>query len=73
MSARQRTATSNFGVSRRENHDAAAFYGRFRPPVLSTDETVASPQPVAEPFICGDARTMTAVDSSIQLSAMPVS
>jgi site-specific DNA-methyltransferase (adenine-specific) len=37
---RKATATSNFGVSRRENHDASDFYARFSPPVLSSDTTV---------------------------------
>jgi DNA modification methylase len=60
---RRRTATSNFGVSRRENHDSSAFYGRMRPPELSTDDTVRPPAPVADPFVCGDARHMTRVDT----------
>jgi DNA modification methylase len=46
--ARRRTATSNFGVSKRENHDASGFYGRFGAPVLSDDTTVAPPAPVAD-------------------------
>ncbi len=33
--ARHGTTTSNFGVSRRESHDASGFYDRFTPPVLS--------------------------------------
>src|SRR3954452_5895937 len=37
---RKATATSNFGVSRRENHDASDFYARFSPPTLSADATV---------------------------------
>lgn len=61
MAARKRTATSNFGVGARESHDASGFYGRFRPPVLSSDDTVLAPVPVAEPFQCGDARNMAAV------------
>jgi modification methylase len=61
--ARRRTATSNFGVSRRESHDSSAFYGRFHPPELSGDDTVRSPTPVADPFVCGDARSMTRVDA----------
>jgi hypothetical protein len=56
MAGRKRTTTSNFGVGARENHDASGFYGRFRPPVLSSDDTVLQPVPVAEPFQCGDAR-----------------
>jgi site-specific DNA-methyltransferase (adenine-specific) len=68
MRERQSTATSNFGVSRRESHDAAAFYQRFLPPVLSDDTTVATPEPVGEPFVCGDSRAMTAIaDGSVAL------
>ena len=37
---RQRTTTSNFGVSKRENHDASGFYERFGAPILSSDDTV---------------------------------
>jgi DNA modification methylase len=62
-----RTATSNFGVGAREGHDASSFYERFRPPELSSDDTVVA-VPVAEPFVHGDARRMDAVaDSSVAL------
>jgi len=65
---RRQTATSNFGVGGREGHDASAFYERFRPPELSSDSQVALPVPVAEPFMCGDARHMDAVaDGSVAL------
>ncbi len=65
---RRRTATSNFGVGRRENHDATAFYERFRAPELSDDDEVLRPDPVAEPFVCGDARSMDGVaDGSVAL------
>jgi site-specific DNA-methyltransferase (adenine-specific) len=68
MPERRGTSTSNFGVSRRENHDASAFYDRFRAPELSDDTTVPAPEPVAEPFVCGDARAMDAVaDGSVAL------
>ena len=60
---RRRTTTSNFGVGSRENHDAGGFYDRFRPPILSDDDTVARPLPVVEPFRVGDARDMTGVAS----------
>jgi DNA modification methylase len=56
---RRRTSTSNFGVSRRESHDASVFYERFEPPVLDDDDTVPTPAAVAEPFVCGDARDMS--------------
>ena len=34
------TTTSEFGISRRESHDASAFYDRFSPPQLSDDSEV---------------------------------
>jgi DNA modification methylase len=68
VAARRGTSTSNFGVGRRENHDASAFYDRFRPPELSDEQWVPAPAPVAEPFICGDARHMDKVeDGSVAL------
>ncbi|HEY7072178.1 MAG TPA: site-specific DNA-methyltransferase [Acidimicrobiales bacterium] len=57
---RRPTATSAFGVSRRENHDAAAFYKRFAPPVLSADADVRPPGVVDEIYL-GDARSMDRV------------
>ncbi len=63
-----RTATSNFGVSRRESHDASGFYGRFEAPVVSDDDTVLAPTELEEPFVCGDARNMlTLADNSVAL------
>jgi DNA modification methylase len=68
MKERRKTATSNFGVGARESHDASAFYGRFRAPEISHDDTVREPAPVAEPFVCGDARRMDEVaDGSVAL------
>jgi modification methylase len=65
---RRRTTTSNFGVSRRESHDASGFYGRFEPPWLEEDSTVLAPNPVEEPFVCGDARKMhTLAENSVAL------
>jgi site-specific DNA-methyltransferase (adenine-specific) len=64
---RRPTATSNFGVSRRENHDSSAFYARFEVPVASEDEEIRSPLSVDEVF-CGDARNMADVaDKSVAL------
>ena len=49
--ARRPTATSNFGVSRRENHDATAFYARFVAPELSDDDDVSrEPRAIDEIF-----------------------
>lgn len=70
MTARRRaTATSAFGVSKRENHDASDFYARFTPPVVSKDETVNPPDPASlDRILCGDARSMHEVaDGSVAL------
>ena len=65
---RKSTRTSEFGVSKREGHDASAFYGRFQPPTLSTDDHVEPPKPVEEPFVCADASHMRALsDNSVAL------
>ncbi|HEX2784350.1 MAG TPA: site-specific DNA-methyltransferase [Ilumatobacteraceae bacterium] len=65
---RRKTTTSNFGVSTRESHDASPFYDRFRAPDLSDDQTVQLPEPVAQPFIHGDARHMDQIaDGSVAL------
>jgi len=62
MTERRRTSTSNFGVGRREGHDSAAFYARFEPPEFSGDAEVLPPCPLLDPFVCGDARKMDALD-----------
>ena len=68
MATRRRTATSNFGVGRRESHVADAFYARFEAPELSADEHVSCHEPVTDACICGDARRMDAVaDDSVAL------
>lgn len=40
-----RTATSAFGVGRREGHDSTDFYARFEQPELTADETI---EPLAD-------------------------
>jgi DNA modification methylase len=57
------TATSAFGVSRRENHDASGFYARFTAPTVSTDDTVEPPGVVDQIYV-GDARHMDRVRPS---------
>jgi DNA modification methylase len=54
---RRPTATSRFGVSRRENHDASEFYGRFPTLEVSEDEHV-NPSSVLDEVWVGDARDM---------------
>lgn len=67
MPPRRRTATSNFGVGRRESHVADAFYARFEAPELSADEHVTPHEPGVS-CLCGDARRMEAVaDDSVAL------
>jgi site-specific DNA-methyltransferase (adenine-specific) len=60
---RRGTSTSNFGVSKRENHDATAFYDRFTAPDLSTESEVEPRKGIDKIFV-GDARHMTEVDDS---------
>ncbi len=67
MPPRRRTATSNFGVGRRESHVADAFYARFEAPELSADEHV-NPHAPGVTCVHGDARRMEAVaDYSVAL------
>ena len=67
MPPRRRTATSNFGVGRRESHVADAFYARFEAPELSADEHVNPHEPGVS-CLHGDARRMEAVvDDSVAL------
>ncbi len=61
------TKTSNFGVSRRENHDASSFYARFAAPEVSDDDTVRPPS-VVDRILVGDSRHMHEVaDNSVAL------
>ena len=67
---RRGTSTSNFGVGKREGHDATAFYARFVAPALSDDEQVNEPKALDEIWV-GDSRDMDAVgdvaDGSVAL------
>lgn len=58
---RRGTSTSNFGVGKRESHDASGFYDRFDRPILSDDATVPAPREIPEPFVLGDSTAMTAL------------
>jgi DNA modification methylase len=55
--SRRPTATSQFGVSRRENHDSSGFYDRFPRLEVSKDDKVARPTALDEIWT-GDARDM---------------
>ena len=50
------TATSAFGVSRRENHDASGFYGRFVPPLIDRSTAVHGSFDVENPYRVVDIR-----------------
>ncbi len=68
---RRTTATSSFGASRREGHDASAFYARFRAPEVSDDDSIADPslvEAVADRIFVGDSRDMGNIpDASVGL------
>lgn len=65
--ARRTTSTSAFGASRREGHDASAFYARFRAPEISTDDTLAAREDVdavRDQIFNADARDMSRIPSN---------
>src|SRR5215216_6924224 len=65
---RRPTSTSNFGVGRRESHDASGFYERFATPEVSDDADVQGPYDLGDPFKAADARDMRDLrDSSVAL------
>ena len=66
---RRATSTSNFGVSKREGHDASAFYERFTMPEFDAADEVLSDEPAPHDVIVnGDSSAMTAVpDRSVAL------
>ena len=63
------TATSNFGVSRRESHDSSGFYERFPVPVLDDDDTIERlAGSELDRIIVGSSADMSAVrDNSVAL------
>jgi len=60
---RRPTTTARFGSSRRESHDASAFYDRFVAPELSSDTGVVRPKRVDLIYKC-DARDMRKVETN---------
>jgi DNA modification methylase len=66
---RKPTSTSSFGVSKRESHDASAFYSRFSLPHVSSDSEIATnPPDMLDRIHVGDSRFMPqVVDSSVAL------
>lgn len=68
---RRGTATSLFGASRREGHDASDFYARFTAPVISADDSLADVDEIAahrDQIYVGDSRSMSQIpDNSVAL------
>jgi site-specific DNA-methyltransferase (adenine-specific) len=60
---RKPTTTSNFGVGRRESHDASPFYARFTPPLISKEKHVAR-NGVVDEIYCHNAADMYQVASN---------
>lgn len=69
MTEQRRTSTSNFGVSRRESHDASQFYARFRAPEITDDDCVMGSPGLQFDCIEGDIRNLDdhLPDSSVAL------
>lgn len=62
------TRTTNFGVGKRESHDASGFYGRFVPPDLNGDSTLGDASAVPSGCVLGDARDLSALpDATVAL------
>lgn len=58
------TSTTNFGVGKRESHDASGFYGRFVPPDLDPDSALGDASAVRAGCVLGDARDLSAIPES---------
>ena len=65
---RKPTSTSAFGASRRESHDSSAFYARFTPPDISSDESVVAPadRPLQDVLFAGLAEHTLADESAVR-------
>lgn len=61
---RKPTATSSFGVGRRESHDASGFYDRFAAPDISGDKALGAGSCPVDVLVRGDSRAMTEVDDA---------
>ncbi len=62
------TRTTNFGVGKRESHDASDFYARFIPPQLSADAALGDPSGLPTGCLLGDARDLRVVpDATVAL------
>jgi DNA modification methylase len=64
---RKPTSTSNFGVGKRESHDASDFYARFSPPDISKADELADPLVVDKIFPTSSARMADVASNSVAL------
>jgi len=68
MARRKGTSTSNFGVGKRESHDASGFYERFESPKIQRDEKFVPDPSVPSGLYVGDSTDMSEVpDNSVAL------
>lgn len=68
MARRKGTSTSDFGVGKRESHDASGFYERFEAPRIERDEKFVPDPSVPSAIHVGDSSSMTHVpDNSVAL------
>lgn len=64
MARKKGTSTSNFGVGKRESHDASAFYERFEAPKIERDEKFVPDPSVPSGIYIGDSSSMTEVPTN---------
>jgi len=64
---RQKTSTSNFGVSKRENHDSSGFYERFAMPTISDDAVLSDHRVVDQIFHSSSTDMHQVPDASVAL------
>lgn len=68
LTEQRHTSTSNFGVGRREGHDASQFYARFRAPKITEEDVVTMVPSLQDGCIEGDIRERDDLpDSSVAL------
>ena len=64
---RKPTSTSNFGVSKRESHDASDFYAWFSAPVLDNSVDIEPHKEIDDIFVGNSAAMTQVADNSVAL------
>jgi site-specific DNA-methyltransferase (adenine-specific) len=64
---RKATATSNFGVSKRESHDSSDFYARFTQPILDDSVDIDPRKEIDDVFVGNSASRTQVADNSAAL------